>query len=80
MSGARKFTSSSSIAVTTPTANLSTFSRGNLRPAGLANACRTAKIGSYYGSAFVQKWPHAEETSEHLISKNFLGEHPPRPP
>ena len=26
-------------------ATLSTFSRGNLKPTGLANACRTAKIG-----------------------------------
>ena len=58
---------------------LSTFSRGNLKSAGLANACRTTENSSYYGSAFVQKWPQKQPQSS-LISKNFLGEHPPRSP
>ena len=34
---------------------------------------------SYHGSACVSKWPQKQSISEHLISKNFLGEHP-RPP
>ena len=58
-------------------ANLSTFFRGNLKSVGLANTCRTAENSSYY--CFCPKMA-PEATSEHLISKHFLGEHPPRPP
>ena len=52
-----------------------------LKSAGLANACSLGPVenSSCRGSAFVQKMT-PEATSEHLISKNFLGEHHPKPP
>ena len=57
----------------TPPSVLPTLSRGNLKPAGLANACTPVgqpKIGwnsSYYDSAFVQKWPQ----KQYLRASNF---------
>ena len=46
------------------------FSRENLKSAGLANACKIRWNSSYYGSAFVQKWPQK--------LSNFLRKTPPR--
>ena len=67
-------------------ANRSTFSRGNSRSAGLANAyMNSQKFDALlrkpcsYGSTSVPKMA-SEAISEHLISKTFLGEHALKPP
>ena len=55
----------------TPPANLSTFSRKNLKSAGLVNAYMVGqKLDailrepcSYYGSASISKWPQKQSQS-----------------